>query len=116
MTDKQFETAKRNKTKIYMIWFKERKLHKKLLPLDNLEGRWILQEWVNTTTPYDNNLNCYIRYVTEDKFDKQVEKYFKDLRKDYVDQIKYATRMLNKLDSAIEAYKKEKSNEDSSDT
>lgn len=116
MTDKQFETAKRKNTKFYMIYMKGHTLYRKRVPIRKIESSWILQEWVNTTTPYDNNLHCYIRYVTEDKLDKQVEKYFYDLKKDYIDQIREANRMLHKIDSGIEAYRKEKSNEDSSDT
>lgn len=115
MTDKQFENVKDKGINIYNIWLKNGKLHKELIPIEDISDRWIVRDWINTTTYYGPD-DIRGRYVSEDQFEKQVEKYFKDLRKDYLDQIKEAKKMLKKIDSAIESAKRSMINEDTSDT
>lgn len=115
MTDKQFEIAKSKDINIYNIWMSKGKFHKDLIPIEDISDRWIMKDWINTTTYYGPE-DIRGRYVSEDQFDKQLDKFFKDLRKDYLDQIKEANKMLKKIDSAIESAKRSMIHEDTSDT
>lgn len=115
MTDKQFEKVKDKGINIYKIWLENGKLHKKLIPIEDVSNSWIVIKWINTTTYYSPD-DTRGRYVSEDQFEKQVEKYFKDLRKDYLDQIKEAKKVLKTIDSYIESAKRSIIDEDTSDT
>lgn len=113
MTDKQFELAKANGIKIYKIWMSKGKFHKELIPTKNISV--MQQHWINTTSYYGLD-DVRGRYVSEDQFEKQLEKFFKDLRKDYLDEIKEAEKMLKKIDEYIESAKRSMIHEDISDT
>ena len=114
MTDKQFQKVLDDKISIYNIYMEHGKFHKELVPVDDTLS-WIVKGWINTTTYYGPD-DTRGRYVSEDQFDKQLDKFFKDLRKDYLDQIKEANKMLKKIDSDIESAKRSMIHEDTSDT
>lgn len=93
MTQKQFDTCVQNNIPIYEIWIKE-KLHKKKISYNEV-ARCI--DWINTVIPYSTTLHCEVMYVSEDKFDKSVNKLLTYLEKQEKEKITEATKKLKYL-------------------
>ena len=102
MTDKQYALAKKKEIKFYEIWMDNRgNLRCKLVPSEKIEHEWILQSWVNSCNIWDANKHCDCRYVSADKFEMQVDRYFREIQKDYQLQINHLQKQLDKLNRQI---------------
>ena len=70
MTDQQYESCKSNNIKIYQIWIKGGKFHKKLCEYEQFDKYQSKRIWLNKFVPYDTALQAYFMYTTEDKLDQ----------------------------------------------
>ena len=103
MTDKQYETCKANKIKIYKVWIERGKFHKKQCSYEEFDKSWIVRGWVNNILPYDANIKVDFMYATEDKIDQCKKRLIEALKKEQIYIIKNAQKKL----ASIEKIEKE---------
>lgn len=100
MTDQQYESCKSNNIKIYQIWIKGGKFHKKLCGYKQFDNpwSWISRDWINNAVPYNTDFQAYFMYATEDKLDQCKKKLITALKKDQLHIIKEAQKKLESLE------------------
>ena len=98
MTDQQYESCKSNNIKIYQIWIKGGKFHKKLCEYEQFDKYQSKRIWLNKSVPYDTALQAYFMYTTEDKLDQCKKKLVATLKKDQLRIIKEAQKKLESLE------------------
>lgn len=103
MTEQQFNKCVQNNIPIYKIWVKD-KFHKQQCAYEYFRTHSAIS-WINTVIPYDTKLHCECMYVSGDKLEKGINKFFKYLQQEERRKIKEANKKLECLRRAKEEIK-----------